>query len=93
MRSVGKFMFVMIATRPDVTMVVGMMNQFMHKPQLDHYQAIKRILRYLQGTKDYCLQYKAMDDMVIWGYYDACRLGWRFTNKEINYRLCFPSKQ
>jgi len=34
-----------------------------------------------------------MDDMAIWGSYDACRLGGKFTNKEINYRLCLSSKQ
>jgi hypothetical protein len=86
-------MFVMIAKRPNLATVVGAVNQFMHKPQMDHWQVIKRILRYLQGTKDYWFQYKAMDDMAIWGFYDACKLGWRFTNKEINYRLCLPSKQ
>ncbi len=42
-------MFAMIATRPNLVMVVGAMNQFMHKPQMDHCQAIKRILCYLQG--------------------------------------------
>jgi hypothetical protein len=42
-------MFAMIATRPNLVMVVGAMNQFMHKPQMDHWQAIKRILCYLQG--------------------------------------------
>ncbi len=82
----------MIATRPNLTMIVGAMNQFIPKPLMDHWQAIKRILHYLQGTKNYWLQYKAMDDMAIWVYYDACRLGGRFTNKEINYRLCLPSK-
>jgi hypothetical protein len=56
-KGVGKFMFAMIATRLDLTMVVGVVNPFMHKPQMDHWQAIKRILRYLHGTKDYWLQY------------------------------------
>jgi hypothetical protein len=86
-------MFAMITTSPNFAMVGGVMNQFMHKPQIDHWQAIKRILHYLQGTKDYWLQYKVVDDMAIWGYYDACILGWKFTNKEINHRLCFLSKQ
>jgi hypothetical protein len=53
--AMGKFMFVMIATIPYLAMVVGIVDQFMHKLQMDHYQAIKRILHYLQGTKDYWL--------------------------------------
>ncbi|GKV02438.1 hypothetical protein SLEP1_g14874 [Rubroshorea leprosula] len=43
-------------TRPDIAFAVGQVCQFMHKPTTSHFQAVKRILRYLKGTMDYGLQ-------------------------------------
>lgn len=39
-------------TRPDLTYAVNKVSQFMHSPLEDHWQAVKRILRYIQGTQD-----------------------------------------
>ena len=37
-------------TRPDVSFAVNRMSQFMHAPTDEHWQIVKRILRYLCGT-------------------------------------------
>ena len=37
-------------TRPDIQFAVNKACQFMHSPTLLHWQAVKRILRYLRGT-------------------------------------------
>ncbi|CAA7058112.1 unnamed protein product [Microthlaspi erraticum] len=37
-------------TRPDISFSVNKMSQFMHRPTHDHWQAVKRILRYRAGT-------------------------------------------
>jgi hypothetical protein len=63
------FMYVMIAARPNLAMVVGTRIQFMHRPQRYHWQAAKRILCYLQGTKDYWLQDEATSDVTILAYW------------------------
>lgn len=34
-------------TRPDIAFAVNRVCQFMHSPTLPHWQAVKRILRYL----------------------------------------------
>ncbi|KAF7813162.1 Retrovirus-related Pol polyprotein from transposon TNT 1-94 [Senna tora] len=44
-------------TRPDLSFLVNKVYQFMHEPKLVHWQAVKKILRYLQGTLDYGLSY------------------------------------
>ncbi|KAK9050835.1 hypothetical protein SSX86_030191 [Deinandra increscens subsp. villosa] len=37
-------------TRPDLTYAVQQICRHMHAPRTDHYQALKRVLRYVQGT-------------------------------------------
>lgn len=42
-------------TRPDISYVVQHICLFMHNPMEDHMNAIRRILRYIQGTSQYGL--------------------------------------
>ena len=48
-------------TRPDLLFSVGLLSRFMEKPTQEHYDGIKRILRYVKGTKNYGLFYKKGD--------------------------------
>ncbi|CAH9077043.1 unnamed protein product [Cuscuta europaea] len=42
-------------TKPDITYAVHLVSQFMHAPRTTHLLAVKRIFRYLQGTRDHGL--------------------------------------
>ena len=44
-------------TRPDISFAVHQVCQFMQKPMVSHFIAIKLILRYLKGTLDYGMRY------------------------------------
>ncbi|KAL7614376.1 hypothetical protein Lser_V15G08830 [Lactuca serriola] len=44
-------------TRPDLSYVINQVSQFLHTPTLDHFQAVKCILRYVKGTISYSLTY------------------------------------
>ncbi|GJS47661.1 retrovirus-related pol polyprotein from transposon TNT 1-94 [Tanacetum coccineum] len=45
-------------TRPDISYSVNRVCQYMHSPTNLHRQAVKRILRYLNGTLHHCLHFK-----------------------------------
>ena len=47
------------------------LNRFMENPQEEHWVAVKRILRYLQGTKTHGICYKSSSKIDFRGYSDA----------------------
>ena len=55
--AVGSLMYAAMGTRPDITFGVTTVAQFMDNPGWVHWEAVKRIFRYLKGTKDYELVY------------------------------------
>jgi len=48
-RLVGKLIY-LVHTRPDIAYVVGVVSQFMHDLQVEHMDAVMRIIRYLKGS-------------------------------------------
>uniref|UniRef100_A0AAV1UPL8 Reverse transcriptase Ty1/copia-type domain-containing protein n=1 Tax=Peronospora matthiolae TaxID=2874970 RepID=A0AAV1UPL8_9STRA len=69
--AVGALMHLMTATRPDIAFAVSYVSRFMEKPQVEHWIAVKRILRYLQGTKSHGICFKPDDKIDFCGYSDA----------------------
>jgi hypothetical protein len=49
---VGALLYLVSGTRPDIAFSVNQVCRFMQDPGKPHWEAVKRILRYLQGTKD-----------------------------------------
>ncbi|KAL3619650.1 hypothetical protein CASFOL_034562 [Castilleja foliolosa] len=66
--AVGSLMYAQVCTRPDIAYSVGMLDRYLHNPGMEHWKAAKRVLRYLQGTKDYMLTYRRSDQIEIVGY-------------------------
>ncbi|KAG8491907.1 hypothetical protein CXB51_015260 [Gossypium anomalum] len=67
---VGALQYVVI-TRPDIAFSVNKVCQFMHKPSELHFKAVKRILRYLQGTLDYGIKFTKSPKLLLEGFSDA----------------------
>ncbi len=55
MQLVGALLYAALATRPDVTYAVHQLTMHSQSPKEVHWQAAKRVLRYLSGTKDNAL--------------------------------------
>ena len=58
-------------TRPDISYAVQQVCLFMHDPHELHLQALKRVIRYLQGTKTMGLQLLKKQKMALTAYTDA----------------------
>jgi hypothetical protein len=69
--AVGALMHLMCATRPDIAFAVGMVARFMEVPQDVHWTAVKRIFRYLQGTKSHGIRFKSSGDLDFKYFSDA----------------------
>ncbi|KAE8662818.1 hypothetical protein F3Y22_tig00113124pilonHSYRG00138 [Hibiscus syriacus] len=55
--AVRSLMFVMICTRPDIAQAVGVVSRYMANPGKEHWNTVKRILRYIKGTSNVALCY------------------------------------
>ncbi|CAE6075150.1 unnamed protein product [Arabidopsis arenosa] len=58
-------------TRPDIAFAVNKLSQFMHKPTDEHWQAAKRILRYLAGTKSHGIFMRSDTPLTLHAFSDA----------------------
>ncbi|XP_055814466.1 uncharacterized mitochondrial protein AtMg00810-like [Solanum dulcamara] len=58
-------------TRPDITYAVEQVYLFIHDPRDEHMHALKRIVRYLQGTLEYGLHLYSSSTTNLVSYTDA----------------------
>ncbi|KAL1360494.1 hypothetical protein AAHE18_04G180600 [Arachis hypogaea] len=68
--ALGSLMYAQVCTRPDISFVVGVLGRYLSNPDMDHWTAVKRVMRYLKRTKDYMLTYRRSENLEIIGYSD-----------------------
>ena len=54
---VGSLIYAMLYTRPNNCFAVGVASRYQSNPGLDHWVAVKTILKYLRRTRNYMLVY------------------------------------
>lgn len=69
--AVGSLMYAQVCTRPDLAYIVSVLGRYQSNPGTVHWTIAKRVMRYLQKTKDYMLTYRRTDHLEIEGYSDA----------------------
>jgi len=67
---VGSLMY-LTTTRPDIMFAVSLISRFMERPKEAHWQAAKRILRYVKGTKRFGILYTTSECSDLVGYTDS----------------------
>lgn len=63
-------MYLAVMTRPDISYSVSYLSQYNDCFDTSHWKSAKRILRYLQHTKNFCLKYKKGSSQLL-GFVDA----------------------
>lgn len=58
---VGRLMYTMLCTRPNICFVVSLESGFQSNTRRSHQKAVKHIFRYLRGNNDMMLYYKSND--------------------------------
>lgn len=58
-------------TRPNLSYVVGVVCQYMNTPTTVHYEMVKQILEYVQGTLHCGLTYSSLTDNFLVAYSDS----------------------
>ena len=69
--AVGSMMYLMLCTRPDIANAVGCVAKYCDNYDVSHWTAVKRILRYLQTTKDFRLEFSGEKREKLVCYADA----------------------
>jgi hypothetical protein len=69
-QAIGGLLYLSKCTRPDITYAVNQVARKMENPTEGDWKNVKRIFRYLSGTKDLGLTYTKDDEKIV-GYSDA----------------------
>ncbi|GJX15731.1 hypothetical protein Tco_0216563 [Tanacetum coccineum] len=81
---VGSLMY-LTASRPDLVFVVCMCARYQAKPTKKHFEAIKRVFRYLKGTINMGLWYSKDNAMSLTAYADADHAGCQDSRRTKDY--------
>lgn len=69
--AVGSLLYLTQSTRPDIVHAVNTVSRFNNNHCDEHWQAVKRIFRYLKGTANVRLRYTKTKDFTLQAYSDA----------------------
>jgi hypothetical protein len=80
---VGMLLYLSSNSRPDIQFAVHQCARFTHCPKKSHAEAVKRICRYLQGTREKGLIFNLEQEMKLDCYVDADFAGlWRYEDDQ-----------
>jgi hypothetical protein len=69
--AVESLQYAQVCTRPDLAFVTGLLGRYQKNSGIEHWKLVKKVLRYLQGTKGLMLTYRRSDSIQIEGYSDS----------------------
>jgi hypothetical protein len=71
MEAIGSLMYLSVCTRPDISFAVSHLSRYSQNPGPKHWTAVKRVFRYLKGTKSLGITYSGAEEGRLIGYSDA----------------------
>ncbi|KAG9444534.1 hypothetical protein H6P81_015874 [Aristolochia fimbriata] len=68
--AIGSLMYLMTCTRPDICFVVSLLSRYQSDPGPRHWEGVKRVLRYIKGTRTARLVFSS-STLMVEGYSDS----------------------
>jgi hypothetical protein len=68
---VGKLMYAMVGTRPDIATAVSVASRSQESPRPIHWKIVDKIVRYLKKTAEFGIKYTSAAAADLQGYMDA----------------------
>ena len=69
--AIGSLLYCAMSTRPDICYALSVLSKHTKAPRKAHWEAVKRVFRYLKGTMDHGLHYMKVSKPQILCYSDA----------------------
>ncbi|KAK4386046.1 Retrovirus-related Pol polyprotein from transposon TNT 1-94 [Sesamum angolense] len=70
--AIGSIMYLMVSTRPDIAYAISCLSRYMSNPGPSHWDALKWLLRYLNGSNNYGITFsKDPQGASLVGYVDS----------------------
>jgi len=64
---VGSLIYAQVCIRPGITFAIVMLDRYQSNPRIAYWKVAKKVMRYLQGTKNYMLFYKHVKNLEVIG--------------------------
>lgn len=87
-KTVGKLNF-LTNTRTDLAFTVWHLSQFMQQPQVPHFEAVRHVLRYLQGQPDLGIMLHDTSDLTSKTYCDSDWASKKHTRRSVSGYVIF----
>ena len=78
---IGSLMYLIIGSRPDLAFAIGKLSQHPESPSNFHLISAKRVLRYLNSTRDYGILFNGNKPLTSDGFSDADWAGCKISRK------------
>jgi hypothetical protein len=69
--AVGSLQYAQVCIRPDIAYVTGLLSRLQSNSGPEYWKLVKKVLRYLQGTKGLMLTCRKIESLRIVGYSDS----------------------
>ncbi|XP_057994368.1 secreted RxLR effector protein 161-like [Hevea brasiliensis] len=69
--AIGSLMYAQVCSRPDITFSISVLSRYLSNSGWSHWKSAKKVMRYLQGTKNYMLTYERSSNLEVIGYSDS----------------------
>lgn len=57
--AIGSLMYLLVGTRPDLAYSIGVLSKFVECPTMVHWNAVKKLIRYIIQTKSASLKFNS----------------------------------